>query len=285
MRVGAGQARDDRRVRAERDHVAGRERAAVLRHRRILVDARAAIEEVVANDGAVLDTECKRHAAARVRQLFREREELGGIRVRRVVAYAHPSVVGAADVAWAGAAESWQHLLDVMRDGIDVVGLHVDESKRRAACIHVRELVDRGGEDALDGRESKPLVDGTRYGVALEHVKLEHLGTTAVRLRRSRLDKLAREPLAARIRSYIEEVEDAAPRSIELDDHDAVVVGEQDAAVHERALDVRELLGTVVVTPRQVRLLDAEGVPELAYERQVLGGGGADHGTRCASSR
>ena len=43
-RVGAGQPRDDARVRGERDHVAGRQRPVVLGHREVLVDDAAGLE-------------------------------------------------------------------------------------------------------------------------------------------------------------------------------------------------------------------------------------------------
>ena len=67
--LGAGEARDDRRVRAERDHVAGRQRAEVLRHRLVLVDHAAALVEHVADDHAVVDADRADDRGGRVREL------------------------------------------------------------------------------------------------------------------------------------------------------------------------------------------------------------------------
>ena len=55
---------------------------------------------------------------------------------------------------------------------------------------------------------------------------------------------------------------------------------EQDDLVADRVLEPSKVLGKVVLAPRLVRNLLVERLPELADERQVFGGRGADHGIR-----
>jgi hypothetical protein len=93
----------------------------------------------------------------------------------------------------------------------------------------------------------------------------------------------------ARLRSDVEDVDEAEPRALSHRDHQAdggtVVLGEQHDALADRTLELGEILGRVVVVPLCLGDLDVELVHELAHELQVFGGGGADHGTRCASRR
>jgi hypothetical protein len=87
------------------------------------------------------------------------------------------------------------------------------------------------------------------------------------------------------LRPDIDDLEEAEPLAPPARNCESVVVREQDDLLPNRLLEPGEILGEVILAPRLVRDLLVEGLPQLAHERQVVGGRGADHGLRNCASR
>ena len=146
-RCGAREPRDDRRVRGERDHVAGRQGAVVLLHGEVLVHHAPAVEQREPHDGALLDADGEDDRAHAVGELPREPGELARVAVRRVVVDADPAVPRRREHrATRAAREPRDELTHGTLDRGRVVRLDMD-----------------GAEGACDGPERDPLLElGTR---------------------------------------------------------------------------------------------------------------------------
>ena len=196
--------------------------------------------------------------------------------VGRVGAHAHP-VAFDLDVRLEA-----QHLGGVPLDLLDVVGLDVDEAERRPVGRRkpLLELCERRPEREFDRLESPAVIDRTRLGVRREHLELEHLHAAFTHLSGDLAHELRRKAAPPRFGPDIDDVEEAEPLPLPLRDREAVLACEQDDLVADRVLEPSKVLGKVVLAPRLVRNLRIERLPQLADERQVVGGGGTDHGVR-----
>src|SRR5204862_4996814 len=90
--TGPGQPRDHRRVRAERDRVAGRQRLVVVGYGEVLVDDRASLEDDVADDRSLLEPDCDRHGAGRIRELAAEPAQRARLAIAELVVHRGPAV-------------------------------------------------------------------------------------------------------------------------------------------------------------------------------------------------
>jgi hypothetical protein len=164
----------------------------------------------------------------------------------------------------------------------------VDRPERRAfrgSREPLHEPVDRRGERQLDGREAPTLVHGTRRAVRRKHLELDHVGTALAQLRGCFAHELGSDTAPARLGPHVDDVEEPSALALFRRDGKTNVVSEQDDILADRSLERAGVVFRVVVTPLGVRDLGFEGTPQLAHEREVVGGRGPDHGMRCASSR
>ena len=86
-----------------------------------------------------------------------------------------------------------------------------------------------------------------------------------------------RDALAARLRSHIEDVERAGALACLLRDCEANLVDEQHDVLRDHPLELMETPLRVVIAPVRLGDIQLEGAPELAHEREVIGGCGANH--------
>ena len=135
------------------------------------------------------------------------------------------------------------------------------------------------------GREAPALVHRARIAVRCEHLELEHLDAPRAQLLRGLAHELVRDALAARLGPHVEHVEHASALTGLRRDGETDIVGEQDDVLADRLLQLAQVLVGVVVAPFGVGDLLVERVPELAHEREIVGGCVANHGMRCASNR
>src|SRR5438094_2377306 len=129
--IGSGQPRDHRRVRAEGDRIAGRQRLVVLGYGEILVDDRAPLEDDVADDRSLLEPDRHRHGAGRIRELAAEPAQHSRLAVAELVVHRGPAAARARDDAAARPAEPRHVLAHRLLDGALVVGLRVGGTEAR----------------------------------------------------------------------------------------------------------------------------------------------------------
>ena len=203
-----------------------------------------------------------------------------------------PAVARTGDARAGGLAEPGQHLVHGALHGAAVVGLDVDRAEGRAGRARhdpLRERVERCGERQLDGDEPPALVDGPRGLVRREHLELEHLGAVRAQARGRLAQELGGDAVPARGAAHVEHVEEAELRTRLRRDRETeglpVLLGEEHDPVAHTAFERGEVVVAVALPPRRVGDLGLELEPELADEREVVGGRWADHGTRCASRR
>ena len=119
----------------------------------------------------------------------------------------------------------------------------------------------------------------------MQYLELQHVRAELAEPCRGRAHEIRRDASPAGGRPDVDDVEKAEPRSTLRRDRETDIVGEEHDVVVDRALERGQILLAVVVVPLGVGHLGLERAPQLAYERQILGGGSANHGTRRASSR
>ena len=124
------QARDDRRVGAKRDRVAGRERPAVVRHRQVLVKRSTALERDVVDGGGLLRADREDHEAGRIGKLAPEPRELARIAVGDLVVHGDPAVPRRRHDRRLGAKDPRDESRDRLDDGCLIVGLEVHRAVR-----------------------------------------------------------------------------------------------------------------------------------------------------------
>jgi hypothetical protein len=292
-RIGAGEARNDRRVGGERDDVARWERPVVLLHGEVLVHHAAVLEEREAHDGALLDTDRDRDGAHPLRELAAEPRELLRVAVGRVVVHGDPPATRRDDHGSARpAGEPGDELVDGTLDGGQVVGLHVDRAEAAA-----RRLVPEPALELRPRRDELQLVLAeapARIRRAGGNVRRADLERHVLCLRERGHDfacERRRDAAASVVRHDVEVGEAGEARRLRHREREAdrptVLLGEQRDLVAHDLRHLLELVLDVHVDVRRQRALAEELEPELAQGRQIVLGRSAyvGHGTRSPTSR
>jgi hypothetical protein len=128
--VCARQPGDNGRVGPQCDRVSGREWAAEVRHRDVLVERPAALERDVVHDGGVLDPDCEDDQARRIRELPAEPRKLARLAVGDLVVDGDPAVPRRGHDRRGRTENPGNEPRDRLYDGGLVVGLEMDRSVR-----------------------------------------------------------------------------------------------------------------------------------------------------------
>src|SRR5947209_1382155 len=286
--IGAGEPRDQRRVRGERELVALRDLAVVHRHREVLVDHPSALVEPEADD-LTFECECDGHGAQSLRQLARKTPVRFTVAVEQRVSDADPALAR----VHLGRLEPRDELGDRAADRRLVVGLHVRRRARlalRALGHALLERVERRRhrKRVLDEAETAP--DSDRVAVRGQHLEADVLGAALLRIRDTRSKQRLRRALPPRTRAHVDElhVRPAAHRRLDPRYTGRAFLGLGDE--HTAAMDVVErvlpLVRPRLALPVWVGHLTLELLPELTQDRLVGFGRAADvHGVRAPVSR
>ncbi len=278
-RVCPGQPLHHRRVGAERDHVAGRQHALVLRHRCVLVDHPASLQQHVADDGAVLDPDHEHDGAHPVRHLEREAAQHRGLPVAELVVDRRPAVTKRGDDATARAAgQTRDEPLHRPHDRVDIVRLHMDRAEGRLRLVgrKPRDQLRQGHEEvARLLQKAEPLVDCPGLQVRRQHLEGHGLGAALGAPGRDLGHERFRQPLPASSRPHVDGVEEANASVTDLGavfdlrqrvaGLAVVVLGEQHEARAGHLADVADVaIPRDLAAVQHLRNLPLELLPEHA---------------------